>query len=1340
MGPATHYGICGPMGHLSEAAAVQRALQSIDDEFDAVISLGGESFTAYLLDGKRILTALSQSKCAAGSGEFFVQQIGRMGLGMDEAIERSFDGDLVPLAARCSVHCKSDITHKLNRNEASAEDILHTLHESMADKIAALLAQGQRESRRVLVIGGMARNRAMVAALRRRLAPSEVFVRAESGYLEALGAALLTRDTPKYRAPNITVKRSFGKLPPLARYGSMVQAIEPSRRHECGRGAFVLGVDPGSTTTKAVLLDPATAEIAASHYGRTLGDPVEATRRCLHAIVDQVGNRALGLVGITGSGRQIIGAYLGTAHVYNEICAHAVGAAHFDPGVDTIFEIGGQDAKYIHLRNGVPIDYAMNAACSAGTGSFLEECVQSDLDIPLEAIADAALRATSPVQFKATCAAFINSDIRTALLEGYSRDDIVAGVVYSVVNNYLTKVKGPRRVGGKICLQGGVARNRAVAHAFAHSVDRPVVIPPHPELLGAYGVALLAMRRGSVGDQATDLRRLADARMSRLGKFTCKACDLHCAVERFEVAGRRFPFGGRCGLFERTGRKGVRNEAADLVHDRARVIFAQLPVGDGDTKLLIGIPRALTSHSLFPLYSTFLAQLGLEVVLSDIDPRGELKAQSGFCFPVQIAHGALADLVGRGIDLIFSPHLVRMPNAGEDKDSLLCPIAQASPYFLAKAFPGVRLLSPVLDFTSGYSSNTALVDLAVNDLGLRPERAQAAYEAAVTAQLAAERSLGELGRQALAAAASEARPAVILVGRSYNAFTPEASQSVSKKLSIMGLTVIPADCLPAGKGGSPWHFANMILNAVECTKEHPHLFLVYVSNFSCTIDAFTHSMLAARLGSKPYLMLEIDGHTADAGVQTRLEAFVDIIDNYHEERRRKVRPAAPCKLGLDAVVTTSSGARIPLDDPRVKLYVPAFSDYHARAATMAIRWLGLNAGPEISLNRRQLDRGLLHTSGRECLPLPICVGQLLEVHERRAPGEVVGLYMLRGGAPCVVASYMEYFEQFIAEQQLHDTFMLNLEEGTQHGERILRRLGRYLIPLVSVADILIEIEQSLRVVGGPDAIERLRQLWHEFAHAASSVSEFYVRLPEFIDRIADIPRTGDSGSCPKVIVTGDFFTRFSPFFMEGVPELYAQHGVILKPVDLNDLVLYSLYDGLRGAACHWNLEAESPRTLARACTRVFRRDGRDYLSTWMRYRVMRKSESWLRRKFERSGLLVAAPNDTARLFAKASAHVSPHIYGETIPTVGKGLEADSEGYDGVVLIGPFNCLPYRVSEAILKPLCIQRGMPFLACESDGYGVSPAFLRQVDVHIQQVLERARTDSLVGSGATADRAIA
>jgi predicted CoA-substrate-specific enzyme activase len=1327
---ADWFGVSGRRGHISEVSAIERALPELGGDFDAIASLGGESFLVYLLVNGKITNVLSHNKCAAGSGEFFVHQIGRMRLNIEEAIERSFRGKVVPLASRCSVHCKSDITHKLNRNEASPEDILHTLHDSMADKVVSLLEKGQRQLKRMLLIGGVSRNSALLSALREKLPSMEIVVVPESLCFEAWGCALLTRDDPHYSSPKISLQPAMDSLPPLLSQAGRVRVIAPLLRQAPPEGLLVLGLDAGSTTTKAVLLDPSTRGVVASHYTRTRSDPVAATRECLRTIAREAGNLLVGLIGTTGSARELVGAYLGTSHVYNEISAHATGAIHFDGDVDTIFEIGGQDSKYIRLLNGLPVDYAMNNACSAGTGSFLEESAQGDLGISVSQIAECALAAASPVQLKATCAAFINSDIRIAFQQGQSRENIVAGLVYAIATNYLTKVKGPRVVGKRVFLQGGVALNHSVGHALAHSVDRTIVIPPNPELMGALGVALLALTRsrGQL-DSETDLLSLAAPEMESPGRFTCKACRMQCSIDRFQVAGRRFPFGGRCSLYENVWKRNARIVAApDLIGQRAEIIFGPASEkGEGPetdrVRRRIGIPRALLTYSLYPLYKAFFSSLGLEVVLSGLDPHGELKSYSGFCFPAQTAHGAILDLAKRGVTLAFLPHVKRMPRQSPCRDSYLCPITQASPFFLATAFPDIRFLAPVLDFTRGYEYGPDIEEMIAREFGIGREKFQQAWEAAKSAQMRAERAMQELGQQALERALSEGKPAIVLAGRSYNAYAPEASQSVGRKLSSMGMTVIPADCLaPIEEGPFAWHFSNQILNAMALTKKHPNLFLVCISNFSCTMDAFTHARVASGMGSKPSLIIEIDAHTADAGVQTRLEAFLDIVHNYEVVPAIQSRPFSPCRIGSSNTVIRSGGETVSMHDPRVRFYFPNFSEAHTQAIAMAFRWMGLHTGEIAPLDREQLERGLQYTSGRECLPLPLCIGQLLKINYERDPNEIVGFYMLEGGAPCVLDAYLDYLWRFIKEQQLPDLFLFvpTQEKGQSAIDRIT--LAKHSALALLVADLQVEIEHVLRVVGARDAVDQMRQEWQRFVATADSESRFKADLPGFVRRIAALPRTRDARNCPRILVIGDFFTRFSPFFIDGVRDLYASQGIILKPVDMTDLLLYHTYYPVAETAREWGMKPGG-WALAKACSRIFQKDGKQHLQNWLTYQVEKRIEEDYRSMFAMTGLLVAGANDAASLFEKASDYISPGIYGEIVPTVGRGLEAEAQGYDGIIIIGPFNCLPFRISEAILKPISMRRGMPVLTYESDGYAVSPSVLRQVDVHIQQVLEHA-----------------
>jgi predicted nucleotide-binding protein (sugar kinase/HSP70/actin superfamily) len=457
-------------------------------------------------------------------------------------------------------------------------------------------------------------------------------------------------------------------------------------------------------------------------------------------------------------------------------------------------------------------------------------------------------------------------------------------------------------------------------------------------------------------------------------------------------------------------------------------------------------------------------------------------------------------------------------------------------------------------------------------------------------------------------------------------------------------------------------------------------------------------------------------------VQTRLEAFLDIVRNFRAGQSSRTSQFNPARLITGGQVVRGNGEQVALTNPRVKLYFPNFSQYHAESLAMSVGWRGLHAGAVIPLDRSHLSRGLQYTSGRECLPLPICVGQLLEIHERRSPGEIAGFYMLQGGAPCVIDAYMGYLERFIVEQRLDDLFLLIPGADNDQCGYDQLTLAKYTLPALLVADIMVEIDQVLHVVGDAHAAAQLKQEWESFIATATSLEQFHAQLPGFVDRLGSLPRKRNPLDCPRVLVTGDFFTRFSPFFMEGVREIYNDRGIILKPVDLNGLLLYGAYNMVSEAAGGWGLKPGGT-ALAKACTKIFQPDGKEYLRRWLAYQTEKRSEAYYRRIFYKSGYLLTPQGDASATFADASEHISPKIYGEVIPTVGDGVRAEVEGYDGIIIIGPFNCLPFRIAEAILKPLSIQRGMPILTYESDGYAVSPSFLRQVEVHTQQVLDHS-----------------
>ncbi|MHA1778461.1 MAG: acyl-CoA dehydratase activase, partial [Candidatus Heimdallarchaeaceae archaeon] len=1296
-----------------------------------------------------IVNILSHDKCAAGSGEFFIQQIERLGLKLDEAIEKSKQGKNIDLASRCSVYCKSDITHKLNKGEASIEDILTSVIYSMVNKVLALIFQSRIDVKRMLIIGGVTLNDAFVKMLKQELKGVEVIYKDVSPVFEAFGTALLVKDSPKYTQPHLKSQKSFDYLPPLAEYQHLVKIIEePQHKSKIDTNKeYILGVDVGSTTTKAVVVDPEDMSIIASHYGRTSGNPISATKKCINSIIKRAGNLKIKVVGVTGSGRKIVGAYFGTSFIFNEISAHSEGSTYFDSEVDTIFEIGGQDSKYMYLENGVPVDYAMNAACSAGTGSFLEESAKGDLGITVYEIADIALKAKNPVRFKADCAAFINTDIRTALQEGYKQEDIIGGLVYSIATNYLNKVKGSKRIGKKIFFQGGVAKNRSVANAFAQLTGREIVIPPNPELMGAFGIALIGKKKIDEGASElilndTRLNDLIKGTLKHVGSFTCKACKNYCQIEQYEVDGRRFPFGGQCSKYENIRlHKDKSKEIENLVDVRSELIFGSYWKNKDKNgaikrkKKTVGIPKALLTHSLFPLFSEFFEQLGYEVVLSDIDKEKELIINAPFCYPIQIFHGAVLDLIKKNVDWIFIPHIHTMPKGKEWLDATFCPITQASPYFVAKALSQAqsKFLMPVLEFVDGYETDTALVKMATEKLGVSRKDAEKAFKKAVTKQKSLEEQFVKLGKKALEELNAKKEIGIILVGRSYNAFPHETSLLIPKKITSMGVSVIPFDFLEKTPVDDiPWYFANYVKVAIDIVKNSQNLFLLYVTSYSCTVDNFVQNYVRSELKEKPYLILELDAHTGDAGIQTRLEAFLEIIRNYRQQEEKKkekefVLSKVITKRGK-VFVSTSDGRVLNIKDSKIKLYFPPFSKYHIDLFTKVFELWGFNVGPSEDIKINYLAEGLKYTTGKECIPLPIVLGHLKHIVDQRQDekNEIIGYFMIGEGSPCVAYSYFHYLEQFIIDNKMKNVFGFRFDLLTDYLGLPKLSVARYGMPAVLLADLMSEIENVLRVVGTEESLELLKRHWTDFLENTKKLKQFHKNINVLIKKIAAIPRKGDPNDYPKVLISGDFFVRFSSFFIEELKKIYAQEGIIVKSTELFEMFYYSSWSNQYVIAQRWKKDHTKLSTkLYALISSLWNHDAQLFTIEIFVPFIFRIMERRFRKKMAKTGLIFSPQIDIKSVFSHANRVISPLIIGEAITTVGKGLEVlDDSIYDALILTGPQYCLPFKISQAILKPIYLENRIPFLVFDADSSTLSPNMKRLINANIVQIKKRRK----------------
>ncbi len=1301
---------------------------------DGIVSAGGETIIYYELDKNgRIGNVQAGSKCASGTGEFFLQQIKRMGLGLEEALTISEGEEPYPVAGRCSVFCKSDCTHALNKGEKKGK-VVAGLCRMIAGKIVELVQKSG--GKRILLIGGMAGNKPVVNFLGAHM---EVIIPREAAYFEALGAALwaaLHEPAPvliREETLFLPAGSSFSFLPPLAEARKSVSFKKLLRGEAAPGERLILGLDVGSTTTKAVLLRERDKALVASIYLRTEGDPVRAARQCYASLAREVffDVHIIGL-GVTGSGRQIAALHALTPAVINEIIAHARAALFFDGQVDTIFEIGGQDAKYTYIVNGVPADYAMNEACSAGTGSFLEESAFEALDVEMTGIAPLALQAVSPPNFNDQCAAFISSDIKTAVQEGLGTPDILAGLVYSICLNYLNRVKGNRPVGKKIFMQGGVCYNQAVPVAMAGLLEKEIVVPPEPGLMGAFGVALDVAEkigRGSLPEGSYNLQELAGREIEYGKPFTCrgdKSCDRRCLINVLKIEGKRYPFGGACSRYTGVQRQ-VRHDvgALDLVFQREQIIYRQSAGNRSFSRKgkKLGISRSLLVNTLFPLYFHYFSSLGFEVITpSTSDPLGRLRQGAPFCFPVELGHGYMADLLRMEPDYIFVPHVKALPSLS-DEVSIICPLAQGEPYYLKAAFADLqdssRVLSPVLDFSHGYSvPEQEFVEMG-KTLGATQQEAREAFCSAVRRQEQAQAECKQLGRGLLAEMELDsAQRAVVLFGRSYSAFTEGANLGIPHKFASRGWKIIPCDFLPLEEEepfpSMYWSNGQIILQAAELVCKNPRFFGVYITNFSCGPDSFLVGYFRSIMGEKPSLTLELDGHTSDAGLDTRIEAFLDIVEGYLEtmgqsspakrNERKKARPVTLVDR-KKIFVRFSEGDRLPLSHPHVKVLVPSMGANSAPFLSAAMNRWGIRAIALPPPGNRELKLGRSYSTCKECLPLQLTVGSLLRYLEEvpLKPEDRIVYFMPDASGPCRFGQYQVFINRLLESLQIDNvtTFSLSAENGYGGlGTAFSLRLWVAVI----FADVLSEIYSSLLVLGADreEALAVYNRATGQIAAALAvenwgGIKKAAIRCSE---ELARVKRTGRLDDYPKIALLGEIYVRSDDFSRQHLVEFLAEEGIITKVASINEWLYYCDYLVKKGIAAlstpleRWKNSLQTPvkRWIEREIKKIFFTAG--------------LSESYLTR--------------VDRALSLGENFISPHLTGEAILTLSTALAELVEEVSGVIALGPFGCMPNRVAEAVgsrilarEEPPLFSNGtflsrvllrhphLPFMAVETDG---------------------------------------
>ncbi|HEY1495224.1 MAG TPA: acyl-CoA dehydratase activase [Candidatus Solibacter sp.] len=894
----------------NEFKAIARMVGTFYPEVRTIFELGGESSKYIRLEGGGIQDYDRSGECAAGTGSFLDQQALRMQYSVEEV------GGLVctagcaaRIAGRCSVFAKSDMIHAQQKGYSPAE-ILRGLCDAVARNFKSSIVKGRPVAPTVALIGAVSQNAGVVGALREAfsLTGDQLFVPAEYAWCGAIGTAILEAEEQRkrsileiHRLRQHEMEESVQDTHPL----SSVNVVQLRDRvpvytppvDDAPIAAYV-GLDIGSVSTNVVVIDEA-GTVIHDIYLRTAGRPIEAVQQGLGEVERMWGSRLkIQGVGTTGSGRELIAEFVGADVVNDEITAHKTGAIHISSTlggepVDTIFEIGGQDSKFISIENGVVVDFAMNEACAAGTGSFLEE--QADkLGISIKGeFARLALGAQNPTRLGERCTVFMERDVTGWMHKGETVPSLVAGLAYSIALNYLNRVVRGRKIGNVIYFQGGTAYNDAVTAAFASLLGKKITVPPYNGVMGAIGMALIARQwRQATGAETRfrgyDLQKLELATRD----FVCKACTNLCDMKEFVIEGQKSYWGDKCSdKFRKPSTTGRKPVIDDLFAFRDGLVEA-LPVVAGG-RFKIGLPRAMSMFDRLPFWKRYFAELGMEAVLSPVtDPRisaaGIELSVAEPCYPVQVAHGHVQSLVAAGVDYVWLPVMADAEAGGEGDDcaSHYCPWNQTLPWVL-KSAPGLepqaeKFLTPTLHFRLGPEQiKKALVE-TMRRLGVTRRTSDRAVDAAYTEQRTFQERLAEAGRKALATLDEAGEPGLVLAGRGYNIYDRGVNCDIPRKLRHRyGANVIPLDFLVTGgeqlsaaQSNMFWVSGRKILEAARVVADRPNLHMIYITNFKCGPDSYIKHFAREAAGA-PLLILQFDGHGNDAGYMTRCEAYLD---------------------------------------------------------------------------------------------------------------------------------------------------------------------------------------------------------------------------------------------------------------------------------------------------------------------------------------------------------------------------------------------------------------------------------------------------------------------------------
>ncbi|MEN8264100.1 MAG: acyl-CoA dehydratase activase [Nitrospirota bacterium] len=1341
---------------VNEVVALSYSTKKLHPEVRTVIEMGGEDSKLILMENGMVREFSMNSVCAAGTGSFLDQQAERLNLSIEEFGEIALKSEKPPrIAGRCSVFAKSDMIH-LQQIATPVEDIVAGLCFAVARNFKGSICKNMDLPEPISFQGGVAANNGVKRAYREILSVDSLVIPEHFAIMPAIGAVMKDMDQKVEATFKVEDLKEF-----IASLKDEGEGHKPlcenldafEKRHDVSYNIHnpettekidaYLGIDIGSISTNLAVLDME-ERVLSKRYLMTAGRPIEAVKKGLDEVGREVGDKVnICGVGTTGSGRYMIADFVGADIVKNEITAQAQAAVEIDPEVDTIFEIGGQDSKYISLKDGIIVDFEMNKACAAGTGSFLEEQAEKlDISVKKE-FSSTAFKSNKPCTLGERCTVFMENSLLSKQQRGAPKEDLVAGLSYSIVQNYINRVVGDRAIGKKIFFQGGVAFNKTVAAAFEKYLDRQIVIPPHHDVTGAIGMAMIAkkhmentitndeLRITNEGQRTTTFKGFdLSKRDYAIKSFECKGCDNLCEINRVKIEGEDVPlfYGSRCEKYDvkkKNGNSGTRAEMPDLFTERNELLtrahrkyeerFQKTQKTNGKRAPRIGVPWIFFFHDFMPLWSTFLWELGFEVRFSSdtnrqVINKGVENILAESCFPHKVAHGHIKDLINNEIDAIFLPSFINFnPDSGKLR-SFACPYAQSMPYIADLAFDNIKLLKPVINMELGKPYLVRQLYKSFKRFNISKSRIKDALTRAEHAQEEFKYAKKKRGREVL-----ENLPerTVVIVGRAYNAFDSGINLEIPKKLSAMGLFSIPMDYLPLETidisekwDNMYWRSGQNILKAAEIIRDNPKLFALVIGNFSCGPDSFINRFFEDTMGGKPFLQIEIDEHSADAGVITRCEAFLDSIGS-----RTDIPVKQPEKIRN---LTINRGTKDKI------IYIPRMSD-HAFGVKAAFEACGLQSEVMGIPDAETIKVGRRYVSGKECYPCAITTGDMIKktMSPEFDPERAV-FFMPSGGGPCRFGQYNILQRMVLDEAGFKDVpiYAPNQDESFYTdlgivGEAFSKQAWKGIMS----TDILIKCLHETRPYeinkGETDALyeKYLNRITLSLNSTNGSMNGL---LNEIRRGFAGIKKSRERK--PLIGIIGEVFVRLNTFSNENIIRKIEDLGGEVWMAPFEEWIYYINLMGIR-------------KSMVRLRTGQFTKsDAKDLMGSVVTRYVQKKVEHEYAKPFEGFLRTLHEPS-TSKLLKYASPYIHDSFEGEAVLSMRKAVDLVKHGASGIISAMPFGCMPGTIVGAMLKGIKRDTGTPCLNVAYDGAEAACSEI-QLEAFMHQATENmsARTGNL------------